>query len=235
MLSNVAAPGSRGATRRRTPNIRKRGAYYRMTMTATELLTRHAELWTSATRHPFLRAVREGTLSAGAFAAWLAQDYHFVADLLTFQARLLARAPRPAQAVLVGGLTALEAELTWFEGHAARRTVDLAAPRHPTTEAYRALLERLDAAPYPVALTALWAIERAYLDAWRFAAPGHADYREFVEHWTVPAFGEYVAGLERAAEAALAAHPKEQGAAEAALAEVALLERDFWQMAWSLG
>jgi hypothetical protein len=59
-------------------------------------------LWTAATRHPFLDAVREGTITDSAFDRWLGQDALFVGDLLTFQARLLARAPRPAQAVLAG-------------------------------------------------------------------------------------------------------------------------------------
>jgi thiaminase len=72
-------------------------------------------LWSAATRHPFLEAVREGTTTDSAFDRWLVQDALFVGDLLTFQARLLARAPRAAQAVLAGGCVALVAELDWFE------------------------------------------------------------------------------------------------------------------------
>jgi len=55
----------------------------------------------------------------------LGQDAVFVGDLLTFQARLLARAPRPAQGVLAGECVALVAELDWFEVQAARRGIDL--------------------------------------------------------------------------------------------------------------
>ena len=73
------------------------------------------ELWTAATRHPFLDAVRDGTITDSAFDRWLVQDALFVADLLTFQARLLARAPRKAQAAICGGCAALVAELDWFE------------------------------------------------------------------------------------------------------------------------
>ncbi|MDK3255060.1 hypothetical protein [Blastococcus capsensis] len=62
--------------------------------------TRHAGAWSGATAHPFLHAVRDGTVPEPAFDTWLVQDARFVADLLRFQARLLARAPRPAQAVL---------------------------------------------------------------------------------------------------------------------------------------
>ncbi|PRC46097.1 TenA family transcriptional regulator, partial [Mycobacterium sp. ITM-2017-0098] len=50
------------------------------------------ELWDAATRHRFLDAVRDGTIADQDFNRWLVQDALFVRDLLTFQARLLARA-----------------------------------------------------------------------------------------------------------------------------------------------
>ena len=62
---------------------------------------RHATAWSHATRHPFLEAVRDGPLTESAFEAWLAQDYRFVSDLLAFQGRLLARAPRRTPAYRV--------------------------------------------------------------------------------------------------------------------------------------
>jgi formylaminopyrimidine deformylase / aminopyrimidine aminohydrolase len=199
-----------------------------------ELLERHPVAWRGGIRHPFLDAVREGTLPAGAFEAWLVQDYLFVADLLVFQARLLARAPRRAQAVLAGGLVGLEAELGWFEDRAVERGLELEAPRHPTTVAYRDLLFGLEHEDYTAGITALWALERAYLGAWRSAAPGHPDYREFVQHWTAPEFADYVTGLEEAASAALeSAGEREWDGAEAAFLEVTRLEKDFWEMAWS--
>jgi formylaminopyrimidine deformylase / aminopyrimidine aminohydrolase len=61
-----------------------------------ELLVRHADAWARATRSPFLDAVRDGSLPPAVFDTWLVQDAHFLGDLLRFQARLLARAPRPA-------------------------------------------------------------------------------------------------------------------------------------------
>src|SRR5215207_2504190 len=73
--------------------------------------------WDAATRHPFLRAVGEGTAST--FGVWLAQDALFVADLVVFQARLVARAPRSAQGVLARGVVGLVAELDWFDIQAA--------------------------------------------------------------------------------------------------------------------
>jgi thiaminase/transcriptional activator TenA len=190
-----------------------------------ELLQRHARAWRGATDHPFLAAVREGHVPTGAFDTWLVQDARFVADLLRFQARLLARAPRPAQAVLAGGLVALVEELAWFEEQAAVRGLDLAAPALPATARYAELLVRLDTADVPTALQALWTIERTYLDAWSAARPGAVEYREFVEHWTVPGFAGYVAGLEQAADAV--GGPVDDGV----FTELVAAETAFWDMA----
>jgi thiaminase/transcriptional activator TenA len=190
-----------------------------------DLLSSHPDAWRGATRHPFLDAVRDGTIPVAAFDTWLVQDARFVADLLRFQARLLARAPRPAQAVLAGGLVALVDELTWFEEQAAVRGLDLGAPALPATAAYAQLLERLDAADVGTALTALWAIERTYLDAWSGARPGAPEYQAFVEHWTLPGFAAYVAGLETAADGVPAPD------ADGTFTEVVAAETAFWAMA----
>jgi len=69
------------------------------------------DLWTVATEHPFLGAVRDGSLNESAFDTWLVQDHRSVEDLLWFQSRLFARAPDAARAVRAGGLVALVDEL----------------------------------------------------------------------------------------------------------------------------
>jgi thiaminase/transcriptional activator TenA len=198
------------------------------------LLATVASEWQAATRHPFLNAVASDTLPQAAFNAWLAQDYLFVGDLLSFQARLLVRAPRADQAVLISGLLGLESELGWFETHAARAGLPLPDSRHAVTVQYRNLMEELAQQPYGVAVVGLWAIERAYHDAWQSALPGGPNYREFIEHWTVPAFADYVRGLELAASTALVGMSRdERRLAQLAVTDVARLEAAFWQMAWS--
>ncbi len=194
-------------------------------MPVADLPARRVDAWRDATDHPFLRGVRDGSVPVAAFDTWLVQDARFVSDLLRFQARLLARAPRPAQAVLAGGAVALVEELAWFEGLAAGRGLDLAAPALPATRAYAALLARLEEADVPTALTALWTIERTYLDAWSGALPGAPAYREVVEQWTAPGFAGYVAGLAAAADALPAADPL------AVFDEVVAAEVAFWDMA----
>lgn len=171
-------------------------------MSGEEILRAHAEAWRRATRHPFLVGIRDGTLPEHAFAAWLGQDRLFVSDLLWFQARLLARSPRAAQRVLAVGVLALVDEQDWFDVQAERLAPELETVRMPATRAYRALLERLDGEPFGAAVTALWVLERVYLDAWSYAAPSGPPYDTFVEHWTTPQFCAYVQELEALVDAA---------------------------------
>ena len=198
-------------------------------MPIADLLKSLSAEWLAATDHPFLTGVREGTVAPEAFDTWLVQDAHFVTDLLWFQARLLARAPGAARAVLASGAVALVEELAWFDEQATARGLALGAPRASATENYAALLHRLDAADPGVGVTALWTIEKVYLDAWSAAAPGAPQYREFVAHWTAPRFGGYVAELARAADAALGSAPA--GEAACVVAEVLAAESAFWDMA----
>lgn len=200
-------------------------------MRAAQLIEAEPGLWEAATRHPFLDGVRDGTLEEAAFARWLSQDYPFGVALTRAQARYLAAAPREDLGLLAGGVQAMVAELDWFEAMAAERGVDLRVPLHPTARAYIDYLLALTYAPYSVQLTALWALERAYLDAWRGARPGAPGFREFVEHWTNEGFASYVDALEGAADRVLA-HAGE--AEREAFRTVARYERDFWQMAFAL-
>lgn len=205
-------------------------------MQTRDLLKDHARPWREATGHPFLNGVHEGTLKDGVFTTWLVQDYLFVLDGLAFQSRLVPRSPRRDHSLIIGGLAALEAELSWFEEKARERSLDLDAPRHPTNAAYGEFLSSLENEPYAANITALWALELTYLEAWQNAAPGAPEYSPFVEHWTTPEFAEYVSGLEGAANSALAdASGDKRERAEAAFREVVRLERDFWEMAFSGG
>lgn len=205
-------------------------------MRVQDLVKAVPDRWQRATRHPFLMGVRDGTLPPGAFATWLVQDYHFVRGLLPFQARLLALAPRQDQAVLARGILSLVEELGWFEDQAARLRLNLQVPVHPVCRNYVNFLWALSFGPYAAQWVSLWALERIYFEAWSNAKPGVEPYREFVEHWTHPAFEGYVEELEGAATRALAeATGKEREAAREALWETIEHEIRFWEMAWEGG
>jgi thiaminase/transcriptional activator TenA len=201
-------------------------------MKTKDLIQGDAELWHAATHHAFLDEVRNGTLAPSAFTRWLSQDYHFAMALTRTQARTLASAPREDLELLAGGVQALVAELAWFERNASEREVDLKAPLHATARAYVDHLRGLTYEPYSVQLTALWALERAYLEGWRTALPGAPEFRDFVEHWTNDAYAAYVDALEASANRVLS---RGGDAEREAFRWVAKYERAFWEMAYADG
>lgn len=199
-------------------------------MTVQELIESEAELWHAATHHSFLDGVRDGTLAEEAFSHWLAQDYQFALALTRAEGRYLAHAPREDLEILAQGIGAMVQELRWFERKAGERGVNLAAPLSPAARAYVGYLQAVSYEPHGVQVTALWALERAYLEGWRTALPGAPAYQEFVEHWTNDAYVAWVGALEMAVNRLLA------GGGEAerdAFRWVARYERDFWQMAYT--
>jgi thiaminase/transcriptional activator TenA len=112
-------------------------------------------------------------------------------------------------------------------------TTPLAAVPAPSTLEYLALLGRIDTSPTPVALVALWALERVYRDAWQAAAPGAEPYREIVAHWTEPGFADYVAALEHLADTALTDSPSAEQ--QTVFDEVLRLEIAFWDAGTATG
>jgi formylaminopyrimidine deformylase / aminopyrimidine aminohydrolase len=203
-------------------------------MTVDALLTRHRAAWRAATVHPFLAGVRDGSVPADSFDRWLAQDYLYAQALVRTQCRIAAGAPIEDVGLLAGGVVATVGELRWFEQMAARRGVALDASMHPTTRAYCDFLQALTYSAYPAQMTALWALERSYLESWDGARPGAQPYREFVERWTTDAFRSYVRDLELAVDHQLQASASEEArAAEESFLWVVHYERGFWDMAVS--
>jgi thiaminase/transcriptional activator TenA len=203
-------------------------------MNTSDLITRYPAEWHAATHHPFLDGVRTGALPEAAFNRWLEQDFQFVLCLLRVQAQILARAPRSGHLVLAQGLAALAAELDWFENHLHTRGLTQEAALLTACREYCAFLEAVVAAPYPQGITAIWAVERAYLEAWTGVRPGAPAYREFVGHWTVPEFAAYVDALATAADEVLQALPQAgdetMGEVAQVFSAVARHEAAFWQM-----
>ncbi|MCP4120035.1 MAG: TenA family transcriptional regulator [Desulfobacteraceae bacterium] len=201
---------------------------------ADNLVQKHAELWKNAVNHPFLEEVQAGKLSMEAFSTWLAQDYLYVHNLLSFQGMMLVRAPRADHGLLIGGLAAIDSELAWFEANAKKFNIDLSRPELPTCRAYSDFMLALSYQPYVAQITTLWALEKAYYDSWKNALPCEPKFKEFVDRWTNEGFKGYVDALEAAADAALkTATPEERAIAEKYFEWVARYERDFWQMAYT--
>lgn len=198
-----------------------------------ELAHRDEARWRAATSHPFLDGARTGALPTDAFDRWLVQDRHFVETLTRAWATIAASAPSADLPLLADGVSAFVGELAWFDSIADERGL-ASAPPLPAASAYAAHLLDVAAEPFAVAMAAMWAVEAAYLDAWRSARPGAPEYRSFVEHWADDGFAAFVARVESAANAALAsASSGEVDAAGAAIDATLDHEAAFWAMTWS--
>ena len=196
------------------------------------LIERHREEWEASTSAPaFIAGARDGTLDTGAFERWLAQDRHFIDGLYDAQLRVAALASDKARRTLLDGVVALQEELDWFAEQSVERGIRLDVEPVDDCLAFVEYLLTLAFAPLAVALTAIWAVERSYLDAWGAARPGAERYREFVEHWSSEGFHAYVDRLRDAANEALsAASEGDRREAGHAFRRVMAFERRFWQM-----
>ncbi len=95
-------------------------------------------------------------------------------------------------------------------------------------------MQGLAAESYTVQAVAFWAIELAYNQGWQLHSPMPEPYTEFADRWGNAGFTDYVKVLEQQANSALsAASEAEQTKAEQVFLDVARLEKDFWQMAFT--
>jgi thiaminase len=76
---------------------------------------------------------------------------------------------------------------------------------HPATRAYCDFLLAVTYSGYPAQITAIWALERTYLESWDSARPGAHPYRDFVNRWTTDGFRSYVGDLQSSVDRQLQA------------------------------
>lgn len=201
------------------------------------LLAAHEQAWRKTARHEFIMRVADGTLEMAQFDAWLAQDYLYVSALNNYIGLLIARAPIELQTPLGQAVVVLCGELELFRREAEARGVELNVEPQPACHAYiQFLLATGWQEPLLPGLTVLWALERAYLDAWltaREAPQGVAEkYRRFVENWTTPEFAAWVDWLASSVDAlAAGASVAEQKRAGELFRAALRHEWLFWQMA----
>lgn len=205
-------------------------------MRCQDLITAEPDRWARATSHPFLEGCRDGSLEEEPFNTWLVQDFRFVQGFVRFAGALLRDAPNTHLDTLLGGCAALHDELAWFMSKMAERGLNPATEPQPACRRYTSFLDDLHPEPYPVRAVGFWAIEKAYNQAWTSILPVAEPFRGFAQRWGSPAFGDYVAALERQADQTLveadnAVHHR----ARDVFQRVADEELDFWQMAFEGG
>ncbi|MFW6295971.1 MAG: TenA family transcriptional regulator [Halothece sp.] len=205
-----------------------------MALTCEQLLYKYAPDWEQATVHPFLEQCKSGEIKPEQFNTWLVQDYLFVLEFTRLLGAILANAPPEHFDVLLGGLSAIKAELNWFQEKAQERQLNLDTKKQTSCQHYCDYMHNVVTMPYPVQATVLWAIEQAYNQAWKLPGEMTEPYNEFADRWGNPGFTEYVKQLEKQTNDALAeATEVVEVEAETAFLKIASLEKDFWQMAFN--
>lgn len=199
-----------------------------VTSTSRVLVDEAGPLWREITGHPFVRGVGDGSLDPAVFDRWLAADYVYVIGCRRLIAGLVAAAPDEGQRdVLAAGLAALRGELDMFRDQARRRGVDLEMEPGPTTLGYTAYTQAVLYEGYPVGLTALYGIEKAYFDAWSSVRETAAEaYWPLVDNWSSASFARWVGELADLVDRVFSDGPTP--AARRAFHRVARFEARFW-------
>lgn len=198
-----------------------------MSVSLTSHLTSFSTVrpYSAATEHPFLTAAGNGTLSHELLALYLSQDRLYAAHgYPRFIGLLLASIPFSSQhgvesqqeqlnervvRLATYSLTNVIREVAFFVETAKRYGLDLEAWRErKQTRDYTAEMIRIAAAGrLEDAVVFLWAMERVYLDAWKYAAsvrsstasieatPTNAALTGFIDNWTNSEFERFVDDL----------------------------------------
>ncbi|HET6298258.1 MAG TPA: transcriptional regulator [Kribbella sp.] len=167
-----------------------------MPETTRHLLLDQQPAWKRILDHPFVIRTSAGSLPSATFDRWLAEDHFFVLSFRAFLEALTRIAPdQQAREVLAGGLAALGPELELFESAAAERGLDLTAEPSLLNVGYSSYLLASVQEGWPVGITVLYGVEKAYYDAWasvRDSTDPDTQYAGFIANWSSPEFSAYV-------------------------------------------
>ena len=203
-----------------------------MSTTTSKLLDGQSEAWQMILEHPFIAATSDGSLPPVTFDQWLTEDYFFVLSFRAFLDALRRVAPdNTAREVLAGGLAALVPELAMFEREAVARGLRLDAEPSLVNLGYSSYLLASVTEGWPVGITVLYGVEKAYYDAWaavRDRTAPKSPYAEFIRNWSSPAFAAYVDRL-----AALVDREPLTRESERAFGRVVRFELAFWDQVHS--
>ncbi|XP_059307661.1 probable bifunctional TENA-E protein isoform X1 [Lycium ferocissimum] len=206
-------------------------------------LNQHQKLYTAATRHPFTLSIRDGSVDLSAFKRWLGQDYIFVRAFVPFVASLLLKAWKESDddsdvEVILGGVAALNDEISWFKREASKWSVSLSSivPQKANLE-YCRFLESLTSpeVEYRVAIAAFWAIEAVYQESYAHCLSDGSktpeELKETCQRWANDGFGQYCRSLQTIANRRLEKSPEDiVSKAEATVVRVLEYEVEFWNM-----
>ncbi|KAK8939796.1 Seed maturation protein PM36 [Platanthera guangdongensis] len=209
--------------------------------TTARWVEKHSPLYVQATRHPFICRIKDGSVNISAFRRWLAQDYLFVREFIPFIASLLLKASKESDVdVVLGGIAALNDEISWFRKEASKWGISLNVVPQMANLEYCRFLQSL-ALPdvnYSVAMTALWAIETVYHESFSFCLESGSktpdELMEACRRWGNTDFGQYCCTLRKIADRCLETSSGDVVTqSEEIFIRVLNFENDFWNMSLS--
>jgi thiaminase/transcriptional activator TenA len=190
--------------------------------------------WEAQLAHPFVRGLGDGTLADSAFRFYIEQDHLFLIDYGRLLALGAARAPRLEWMRRLAGLAheVLETEMALHRDFAARWDVSLeSVVAAPATSAYcDFLLRTASLGDFAELAAALLPCMWSYAEIGRRLAPGAERYREWIDMYASPEFGE-LAGWARSVVDEVDGSPGMQAAFTSSVAH----EIAFWDAAFSAG
>ncbi|XP_022741798.1 probable bifunctional TENA-E protein [Durio zibethinus] len=205
-------------------------------------LKKHRLVYVGATRHPFIRSIRDGNVDLSFFKAWLGQDYIFVRAFVPFVASVLTKVWKGSDdndtEVILGGMAALNDEVGWFKKEASKWGVQLSniVPQKANQE-YCRFLESLMCleVEYAVAIVAFWAIEAVYQESFAHCLEDGSktppELQETCQRWGNEGFRQYCNSLRKIADRQLEkASDDVITNAEATFLRILEHEVDFWNM-----
>lgn len=212
----------------------------------TDWLAARAEpYWSSATEHPFTRAIGDGTMPDAAYARYLIEDYTFITDLASTLGYLVAKAPgMPSKARLSAFLALLTSEendyfLRSFEALGVKPNSYETAAQGPTTRAFADLLLRSSGkGTYAEGLACLVCAEWCYL-TWglREAQKPRPDaffLAEWIDLHAVPGFEGFVNWLREELDGIGSSLSRDEQESVATLfRHMSALEFAFFEAAWT--
>jgi thiaminase len=217
------------------------------------LLAYDPSAFKSATQHPWLKLAGTNALSQPALLAWLTQDRLYALNYPTFIGSLLSKLQLSSAAtrtetlewricsLLIDSLTNIRRELQMFET-VLRDEFEFREGGEVASRETRAYADVFAGAARAAAgllegMTVLWATEKCYLEAWKYARDlesgeknaGHVLRRILIPNWTSVEFEEFVdriGGL--VDELGERANEEEWAVAERAWRQVLWAEEKFW-------
>ncbi|XP_022760690.1 probable bifunctional TENA-E protein [Durio zibethinus] len=209
-------------------------------------LRKHSLLYVGATRHPFIRSIRDGNIDLSSFKTWLGQDYIFVRAFVPLVSSVLTNAWKGSDdssndmEVILGGMAALNDEIAWFKKEASKWDVHLSnIVSQKANQEYCRFLESLmnPEVKYTVAIVAFWAIEAVYQESFAHCLEDGcktpAELQETCQRWGNEGSGLYCNSLRKIADRQLQkASDDVKTKAEVAFLRVLEHEVDFWNMSY---